>query len=226
MAESCATGWTFSQVRKADGQRVGGIGRGGFGQAEQRAHHERDLRLIRAAAADDRLLDLARRIFEHRQPALRRREDRRAPRRAHRDGGFVALDENDALHRATVRLVPVDDFRQPVVDGDQTRTRQQVGLVLDRAVFDTRIFSPPPLSSTAKPVARREGSMARTGIFSARVWDRADVLKDESARASMVAGSGGGGYPPAMASIATRTGDDGTTGLLFGQRVPKNHAPG
>ena len=26
-----------------------------------------------------------------------------------------------------------------------------------------------------------------------------------------------------MASIATRTGDDGTTGLVFGQRVPKNH---
>jgi cob(I)alamin adenosyltransferase len=26
-----------------------------------------------------------------------------------------------------------------------------------------------------------------------------------------------------LASIATRTGDDGTTGLLYGQRVPKNH---
>jgi cob(I)alamin adenosyltransferase len=26
-----------------------------------------------------------------------------------------------------------------------------------------------------------------------------------------------------MASIATRTGDDGTTGLLYGQRVPKDH---
>ena len=26
-----------------------------------------------------------------------------------------------------------------------------------------------------------------------------------------------------MPSIATRTGDDGTTGLIFGQRVPKNH---
>jgi cob(I)alamin adenosyltransferase len=26
-----------------------------------------------------------------------------------------------------------------------------------------------------------------------------------------------------MPSIATRTGDDGTTGLLFGQRVPKDH---
>src|SRR5215217_6577057 len=26
-----------------------------------------------------------------------------------------------------------------------------------------------------------------------------------------------------MRSIATRTGDDGTTSLLYGQRVPKNH---
>ena len=26
-----------------------------------------------------------------------------------------------------------------------------------------------------------------------------------------------------MSSIATRTGDDGVTGLIFGQRVPKNH---
>ena len=29
--------------------------------------------------------------------------------------------------------------------------------------------------------------------------------------------------PPTPRSIATRTGDDGTTGLLYGQRVPKNH---
>jgi len=28
---------------------------------------------------------------------------------------------------------------------------------------------------------------------------------------------------PPTRSIATRTGDDGTTGLLYGQRVPKNH---
>jgi cob(I)alamin adenosyltransferase len=28
---------------------------------------------------------------------------------------------------------------------------------------------------------------------------------------------------PSMPSIATRTGDDGTTGLLYGQRVPKDH---
>ena len=26
-----------------------------------------------------------------------------------------------------------------------------------------------------------------------------------------------------MSSIATRTGDDGTTALLYGQRVPKDH---
>ena len=29
--------------------------------------------------------------------------------------------------------------------------------------------------------------------------------------------------PPHSRSIATRTGDDGTTSLLYGQRVPKNH---
>ena len=29
--------------------------------------------------------------------------------------------------------------------------------------------------------------------------------------------------PKVMASIATRTGDDGTTALIFGQRVPKCH---
>ena len=28
---------------------------------------------------------------------------------------------------------------------------------------------------------------------------------------------------PVRASIATRTGDDGSTSLLYGQRVPKDH---
>ncbi len=39
----------------------------------------------------------------------------------------------------------------------------------------------------------------------------------------MPAGAGGGQANPFEVSIATRTGDDGTTGLLYGQRVPKDH---
>jgi cob(I)alamin adenosyltransferase len=33
----------------------------------------------------------------------------------------------------------------------------------------------------------------------------------------------GHGYDPVVPDIYTRTGDDGTTGLLYGKRVPKNH---
>ena len=124
------------QMGQPDGQRVGRVGRRGLGQPEQRAHHEGDLGLLRAAASDDRLFDLARGILVDRETAFGRREDRRAARRAHRDRRLVALHEDDAFHRATVRLVFVDDLGQPVVDRHEARTRQQIGLVLDRAVFN------------------------------------------------------------------------------------------
>lgn len=40
---------------------------------------------------------------------------------------------------------------------------------------------------------------------------------------SGIAGKNLAAHKPGMASIATRKGDDGTTSLLYGQRVPKDH---
>ena len=118
-------------MRQANRQRIGRIGRRRFRQAEKRAHHERDLAFVGCAAADGRLFDPLRRIFENRQTALRRGEDGRTARRAQRDRRLVTLHVNDRFERATIRLVsresnPPADQRIATQTG---RGRQRAGVL-------------------------------------------------------------------------------------------------
>ena len=50
-------------MREADGDGVGGVGRGRDGQAEDRADHESDLGFLRSTASDHRLLHAAWSVF-------------------------------------------------------------------------------------------------------------------------------------------------------------------
>lgn len=50
-------------MREAYGDGVGGIGRGGDGEAENRANHEGNLGFLRSTASNHRLLYAARRVF-------------------------------------------------------------------------------------------------------------------------------------------------------------------
>ena len=71
------------RVHVADGdrQRVGGVVRRRHrGQPEQQLDHLLHLRLVGAAVADDRALDLGRRVLEDRHAGLDRRQHRDAAR--------------------------------------------------------------------------------------------------------------------------------------------------
>ena len=59
------------RVGDRDRERVGGIGAGDLHAGKQARHHRVDLRLLRAAGADDRLLDQRRRIFADLDPGAR-----------------------------------------------------------------------------------------------------------------------------------------------------------
>ena len=75
-------------------------GDGSVGQAEQQLHHLLHLLLLGAAVADDRPLDLRRRVFDDRQPGLDGGQHRHAARvtelqrAAHVDGVKQVLDRD------------------------------------------------------------------------------------------------------------------------------------
>ena len=64
-----------------DGERVGGVvRRRRLRQAEKQLHHLLHLVLLGAAVADDRALDLGRRVLDDRKPGFDRRQHRHAAR--------------------------------------------------------------------------------------------------------------------------------------------------
>ena len=85
------------RVGDSHGQRVGCVGAGDFGPRQQHRDHRRDLFLIRAARADDRLLNFARRVFVHVQPRRTARRQYRAARLCQFKRGLRVLVEKDLL---------------------------------------------------------------------------------------------------------------------------------
>jgi len=91
-------------VADRDRKRVGGVVRlRKLGQAEDRLHHLRHLRLVGVAIATDGLFDTVRRVFNALDADGRRRDEYGAPRLP--DG------ERDAGVGADVRLLQGDDIR-------------------------------------------------------------------------------------------------------------------
>ena len=127
-----------TQMRQPDGERIRFVRSGRFGQAKERADHERDLALVGPAAPDRCLLDPLRRIFEDRQATFSRREDGCTASRAENDRGLVALHVNDRFQRATIRLVRVNQFRQSIMNCDQAGGGAQGGRIRDRPGMQRR----------------------------------------------------------------------------------------
>ncbi len=128
---------------------------GRFRQAEKRAHHERDLIFSRAAAADRRLFDSGRWIFENRQSVFGRGQNRRTARRAEQDRGLVTLHVNDRLQRATIRFVLTNQFREPIANRDQTGRRAQRLRVVDRPEIKRARFAVVCIDNRDAGVAQR-----------------------------------------------------------------------
>ncbi len=78
-------------VGKGNGQGVGGVGFRQLGQGESRLHHFGDSLLLCCAVANDGLLDLARRDFEHVQLGPGQGGQCRSSRLAHYEGGSDVL---------------------------------------------------------------------------------------------------------------------------------------
>ena len=94
-------------------------GDGSGGQAEQQLDHLLHLLLLGAPVADDRPLDLGRRVLDDRQPGLDGREHRDAARvaelqRAAHVGGVKQVLDGDA-----VRPALGEQRRQPAVNRQQ-----------------------------------------------------------------------------------------------------------
>ena len=124
------------RVADGDGERIGRVVAVEGGAGEEHPDHRPDLLLLGMAGADDGLLDLVRRVFGHRQPRLRRDEERDAPRLAElqRRRG-VAVDEG-LLDRRLVGRVGADHLGEPAVDREQPLRQLAVERRVDRAGGD------------------------------------------------------------------------------------------
>ena len=124
------------RMADGDGQRIGRVVAVEGGARQQHADHRPDLLLLGVAGADDRLLDLVRRVFGDGQPGLGRDEKGDAPRLAElqRRRG-VAVDEG-LLDRRLVGRVVADHRREPAVQRQQPVRQLAVERRMDRAGGD------------------------------------------------------------------------------------------
>ena len=102
----------FLRMGERQRQRVGGVGRGRFGQVQHALHHLGDGQFLRRAVADDGLLHLARGDFVNLQAGLGDGRQRRAARLAHDQRGLQVLRVKQALDHAHRGLVLLEDLAQ------------------------------------------------------------------------------------------------------------------
>ncbi len=103
-----------------DCQRVGCVVGVELGARQKNPDHRPYLRLFGVAGADDCLLHGIRSVFRHRETRLRRNQKRDAPGLAELQCGRRVLVDERLFHRRFIRLEGPDNFREPVVKGDQT----------------------------------------------------------------------------------------------------------
>lgn len=100
------------KVSHADGERVSGVGRRGFGKAEDGANHEGDLAFVGIAISDNGHFHLFRRVFKNFQSVIGGSDERCGAGGPHGNGRLVGLDINDAFHGNFIRLELLDDIHQ------------------------------------------------------------------------------------------------------------------
>lgn len=83
-----------------------------FREAQKQAHHRLHLVFFRAAVTDDRILYFERRVFEDRQLALRRHQQRHAARVPQFQSRLDVDGIEDPLHCHGVGLLPLKNRHQ------------------------------------------------------------------------------------------------------------------
>src|SRR5690606_17599516 len=107
-------------VTERSRERIRRIGLRRFAEPEQRLDHPLHLRLLGSARADDRLLDVTRRVLVDRQARAKRRAERGRARLTELEGAVgVAMDE-DALDRDLLGRMRRDDAVDLLEDPPQT----------------------------------------------------------------------------------------------------------
>lgn len=107
-----AVGVAGEEVGEADGEGVGGVVFGSFGEAEEGADHEGDLLFVRRTIANDGLLGLAGCIFKDAEAVGRGGNEGGGTGRTHGDGGAMGLDVDDAFHGDFVGLPLFDEVAE------------------------------------------------------------------------------------------------------------------
>ena len=181
------------KMGQTDGKCVGGIWRGVFGEAKERADHEGDLLFLCAAAPDDALFHTTRRVFVDGQAMLRRGEHSRTAGGAHDDRGAHALYVNDGLERGAVGLMASDEVAHFFVDRDEAAARQQIGAIFDRAVFKryrfrTAFFQNGITGVAQRWVDRKDAAQRSSGHLEA---ERRHVLHGDDTDGDEREGEGG-----------------------------------
>lgn len=119
-----------------DGEGVGGIGRRCLGEPEERPHHERDLLFISRTPSHNGLFHALRGVFEDFETMLRRGEEGGTTRRAERDGGSIALHEDDALDRADFGRKFADHVDESFPNRDEAAGLAKFAMILDHAISE------------------------------------------------------------------------------------------
>ena len=124
------------RMADGDGERIRRVVAVEGGAREKHPDHRPDLLLLGMAGADDRLLDLVRRILGHCQPRLCRYEERDTPRLSELQGRRGVTVDEGLLDRRLVGHVGANHFREPAMDGEQPMRQFAIERRMDRARGD------------------------------------------------------------------------------------------
>jgi len=145
------------RVGDGDGEGIGGVGAGDLHAGKQTRDHRVDLRLFRAAGADDRFLDEGRGVFANLHARPRRAHQRHAPGLAELQRRLRVLVDEHLLDRGSGGGKIDDQSFQLVSKRRQAAGQRRIRVGFDLAVGD--VSEAVPLGLDDSPSGRAEAGV-------------------------------------------------------------------